>query len=189
MASKKAVIISAPSGSGKTTLVKYLLNTIPDLWFSISATSRKPRAFEIDGKDYYFLSRVEFLSRIKKNEFIEWEEVYSGIYYGTLKSEIERIWSDGKSVIFDVDVQGGIHLKEYFGQKALSVFITVKNLRELEKRLRKRNADSEESIKIRLAKARKELKYQNKFDHILVNEDLHKSCTLIHDMVGQFLKS
>jgi len=185
----KAVIISAPSGSGKTTLVKYLLNAIPELQFSISATSRNPRNNETDGKDYYFMSREEFLSRIENREFVEWEEVYEGVFYGTLKAEIDRIWSAGKSVIFDVDVQGGIHLKEYFGRAGLSVFIMVKSMEDLERRLRGRNTDSTESIRDRLIKASKELEYKDRFDQILVNEDLDKTCNTIYDMVHHFLKS
>lgn len=189
MTSHKAVIISAPSGSGKTTLVKYLLNAIPELEFSISATSRNPRNNEIDGKDYYFLSREEFLRRIEDQEFVEWEEVYEGVFYGTLKVEIERIWSAGKSVIFDVDVQGGIHLKDYFGRSGLSVFIMVKNMQDLERRLKDRNTDSADSIRNRLSKARKEMEYRDQFDQILVNEDLDKTCDAIYDIVHHFLKS
>ena len=189
MASKKAVIISAPSGSGKTTLVKYLLDNIPELQFSISATSRKPRNHEVDRKDYYFLSREEFMGKIKNHEFIEWEEVYKGIFYGTLKAEIERIWSWDKSVIFDVDVQGGIHLKKYFGHAGLSIFIMVKNFKDLENRLRDRNTDSEESIKNRLAKARDEMRYKDQFDHIVVNDELEKTCENIYRRVSKFLNS
>ncbi len=189
MASKKAVIISAPSGSGKTTIVKYLLKNIPELQFSISATSRKSRINEIDGRDYYFLSSEEFLNRVKNHDFIEWEEVYEGIYYGTLKAEIERIWAGDKSVIFDVDVQGGIHLKEYFGKDGLSIFIMVKDLQELEKRLRDRDMDAEESIKNRLAKARYELQYKGEFDHIVINEDIDGTCQHIIKMVRTFLNS
>jgi guanylate kinase len=189
MALKKAVIISAPSGSGKTTLVKYLLDTIPELQFSISATSRIPRNHEIDRKDYYFLSREEFMRKIKNHEFIEWEEVYKGTFYGTLKAEIDRIWSSDKSVIFDVDVQGGIHLKKYFGHAGLSIFIMVKDSQELEKRLRDRNTDSEDSIKNRLEKARNEMQYKDQFDHIVINDDLEKTRENIYSMVSKFLKS
>lgn len=187
MTSKKAVIISAPSGSGKTTIVKYLLKNIPELLFSISATSRKPRKNEIDGKDYYFLSEEEFLRRIKNQEFIEWEEVYEGIFYGTLKTEIEKIWSRNRCVIFDVDVLGGIQLKEYFGKDGLSIFIMVKNMEELEKRLRDRNTDSVDSINNRLKKARNEMQYREKFDQVVINDDLDKTYHNIVGIVNEFL--
>jgi guanylate kinase len=172
----KALIFSAPSGSGKTTLVKHLLQTNPNLGFSISASTRDKRGrTEEHGKDYYFLSPEEFKKKIDNNEFIEWEEVYEGNFYGTLKSEIERLWQEGKDVVFDVDVKGGIHLKEYFGDKALAVFVKVPSLEVLKERLKDRGTESEESLSRRLFKATFEMGFQNKFDVVLVNENLPNS--------------
>ena len=172
----KAIIFSAPSGSGKTTLVKYLLENNPDLGFSISASTRDKRGRnEEQGKDYYFLTPEEFKVKIDNNEFIEWEEVYEGNFYGTLKSEIQRIWDSGKNVIFDVDVKGGLNLKKYFGDKALSVFVKVPSLEILEQRLTDRGTESKDSLSRRLFKAKFELSFQDKFDVILVNEDLDQS--------------
>jgi guanylate kinase len=189
MISKKAVILSAPSGSGKTTLVSYLLKKIPMLQFSVSATSRNPRKNETHRKDYYFLSRTEFEKKIENGEFVEWEEVYHGVYYGTLKSEIENIWGRGKSVIFDVDVKGGINLKNYFGDSALSIYILLQNREELERRLRNRHTESEKSIGERLAKAENEIRFKNKFDRIVLNDDLNKAQQEIYEMVNDFLKN
>jgi len=187
MASKKAVIISAPSGSGKTTIVNYLLKNIPELKFSISATSRPSRSYEIQKKDYYFISKEDFLNKIQNKEFIEWEEVYDGVYYGTLKSEIEYIWSINKNVIFDVDVRGGINLKKYFGDSGLSIFIIVDDISELERRLRNRSTESEDSIQSRLAKAKHEMKFKDDFDNIVVNDDLSKACKMVLTLVKSFL--
>jgi len=170
--SGKAIIFSAPSGSGKTTLVKYLLQHNPDLEFSISATTRPSRGSEVHGKDYYFLSTDEFRKKINNEEFIEWEEVYPDIFYGTLKLEIQRIWDAGKSVVFDVDVKGGINLKSYFGDKGLSIFVKVPSLSHLEKRLRERATDSPESLARRLAKAEHEMSFQDQFDEVLINDNL-----------------
>lgn len=172
----KALIFSAPSGSGKTTLVKYLLQNNADLGFSISASTRDKRGrTEQDGKDYYFLSPEEFKKKIDNDEFIEWEEVYEGNFYGTLKSEIERLWKEGKNVIFDVDVKGGLSLKKYFGDKALAVFVKVPSLDVLKERLKDRGTESEESLSRRLFKAKFEMSFENKFDVVLVNEDRVKS--------------
>jgi guanylate kinase len=187
--SSKAVIVSAPSGSGKSTLVSYLLEKISVLQFSVSATSRKPRANETDQKDYYFLSEREFQRRLENDEFVEWEEVYDGIFYGTLKSEVEKIWTLGKSVIFDVDVQGGINLKKYFGDAGLSIFIMVSDMKELEQRLMKRDTESEENINMRLAKAEREVLLKQDFDHIILNDDLNKAKQALFDIVNAFLKS
>ena len=148
----KCVIFCAPSGAGKTTIVRHLLNCFSELQFSVSACTRSKRENEVNGKDYYFLSVNEFKKRIENNEFIEWEEVYNGNYYGTLKSEIERIWKQGKVVIFDVDLEGGINLKKYFGENALSVFVQPPSVDALEKRLRSRNTESEESLQKRVNK-------------------------------------
>lgn len=170
--SGKLIIFSAPSGSGKTTLVRHLLQQDLGLEFSISATSREPRGNEKNGIDYYFLKEEEFKNKIEAGDFLEWEEVYSGAYYGTLRSEVERIWEKGKNVIFDMDVIGGLNLKSIYKENALSVFVKPPSLEHLEERLRLRKTDSEEKIKERLAKADRELQYAPKFDHILVNNDL-----------------
>jgi guanylate kinase len=172
----KAIIFSAPSGSGKTTVVKHLLKNNPDLGFSISASTRDKRGRkEQHGMDYYFLTPEEFKTKIDADEFIEWEEVYEGNYYGTLKSEIQRIWDAGKNVIFDVDVKGGLNLKKYFGDKALSVFVKVPSIEILEQRLLDRGTESHASLSQRLFKAKFEMTFQNRFDVVLVNEDLDKS--------------
>ena len=172
----KALIFSAPSGSGKTTIVKHLLQHNPDLGFSISASTRDKRGrTEEDGKDYHFLSPEEFKNKIDNDEFIEWEEVYAGNFYGTLKSEIERVWKEGKDVIFDVDVKGGISLKHYFGEKALAIFVKVPSLEVLEQRLKYRSTESSDSLSRRLFKAKFEMTFQDKFDVVLENEDLQKS--------------
>lgn len=160
MSSGKAFIFSAPSGSGKTTIVKHLLSSRNDLGFSISACTRDKRGrHEVHGKDYYFLSPQEFKQKIDDDEFIEWEEVYEGNFYGTLKSEIQRIWDSGKHVIFDVDVKGGLQLKEYFGDKALAVFVKVPSLDTLEERLKDRGTESEESLSRRIYKAKFEMSF------------------------------
>lgn len=187
MRKNKVIIFSAPSGSGKTTIVKYLLENISNLKFSISATSRSKRGDEIHGKDYYFMTRKEFEKNIQTNGFVEWEEVYEGIYYGTLKSEVERIWAEGCSIIFDVDVKGGLSLKDFFKKNGLSVFIKVKDIEELERRLKKRDSDSKESIIERLAKATEELQYEKDFDEVIVNEVLEKSYKQAEVMVNTFL--
>lgn len=172
----KAIIFSAPSGSGKTTIVKHLLKTNPDLGFSISASTRDRRGrTEKDGQDYHFLSPLEFKELIDRNEFVEWEEVYEGNFYGTLKSEIQRIWDEGKNVIFDVDVKGGLNLKKYFGDKALSIFVKVPSIEILKERLHDRGTETPESLSRRLFKAQFEMTFQDKFDVVLVNENLEKS--------------
>jgi guanylate kinase len=172
----KAIIFSAPSGSGKTTIVKHLLNTNSDLGFSISASTRDKRGrTEKHGQDYYFLSPIEFKQKIDKDEFVEWEEVYEGNFYGTLKSEVQRIWDGGKNVIFDVDVKGGLNLKKYFGDRALAVFVKVPSLEVLKERLHDRGTETSESLSRRLFKAQFEMSFQDKFDVVLVNENLEKS--------------
>jgi guanylate kinase len=172
----KAIIFCAPSGSGKTTLVKHLISNNPNLGFSISACTRDKRGrSEINGNDYYFLSIDEFKDKIKNKSFIEWEEVYSGGYYGTLKTEIERLWEAGKNVIFDVDVKGGLALKDYFGDDAISIFVKVPSMEELEKRLINRGTETEESLSKRLYKVKFEMAFQDQFDVVLLNDDLEKS--------------
>lgn len=185
----KALIFSAPSGSGKTTIVKHLLTHNPDLGFSISASTRDKRGRnEQHGKDYYFLTPEEFKKRIDNDEFIEWEEVYAGNFYGTLKSEIERIWSEGKNVVFDVDVKGGINLKNYFGKNALAVFVKVPSIEILRERLSSRGTESPDSLSRRLFKAKFEMAFQDKFDVVLVNEDLAKSTAEAQRLYDEFKK-
>lgn len=183
----KAIIISAPSGAGKTTLVNKLLEAKLPLLFSISACSRNPRDGEENNKDYYFLSIEEFQQKINTQEFIEWEEVYKGNFYGTLKKEIERIWKKKKHVVFDVDVIGGVSLKEYFNENALCIFIKPPNLEVLAQRLKKRNSDDKESIKKRIEKSFEEMKSMDKFDKIIVNDKLSTSSKDIIEIVEKFL--
>lgn len=183
----KLIIFSAPSGSGKTTIVKHLLNKNFNLEFSISATSRPKRGTEIDGKDYYFLSANEFRKKIENNEFLEWEEVYTDKYYGTLKSEVERIRQTGNNVIFDVDVVGGCNIKDYYGNSALSIFIKPPSVNELEKRLKARSTDSDEVIKTRLAKAEFELTFESKFDVVIINNVLENALIEAEQTIEQFL--
>lgn len=183
----KLIICSAPSGSGKTTLIKHLLKQNLNLHFSISATSRAPRGEEIDGKDYYFLSKEDFMKKVDNHEFVEWEEVYEGIYYGTLKAEIENLLSVGKNVIFDVDVVGGLHLKTYYGERALALFISPPSVEILALRLRLRGTDSEEVISRRLEKSEFELSFGERFDSIIVNEELEASKKEIVRQVSQFI--
>ncbi len=183
----KAIIISAPSGAGKTTLVKRLLETGLPIEFSISACSRKPRENEINGKDYYFLTIDEFKTQIQNSSFIEWEEVYENNFYGTLKKEIDDIWKMEKHVIFDVDVQGGISLKKYFGKNAISIFIKPPSLKTLIERLVKRNTENVASISSRIEKSKKEMKYINEFDCIIENDDLSDATKNIIRVVEEFI--
>lgn len=183
----KVIIFSAPSGSGKTTLVKHGLSVVPQLSFSISATTRQPRGKEINGQDYYFLTPEEFRAKISEDGFVEFEEVYTDKYYGTLKSEVERIWKEGKVVIFDVDVKGGIRLKEIFGDKALSIFVMPPSIAELEQRLIKRNTDCAETIKTRVEKAGEEMTYQKHFDKIIVNTDLDTAKAEVEKIINNFI--
>lgn len=186
---RKAIIFSAPSGSGKTTIVKHLLQTNPDLGFSISASTRDKRGrTEENGKDYYFLTPLDFKKKIDNNEFIEWEEVYEGNFYGTLKSEIERIWNEGKNVIFDVDVKGGLNLKKYFGDSALAIFVKVPSMEVLKERLHDRGTETSESLSRRIFKAEFEMSFQDKFDKVLVNENLQKSLAEAQQLYDDFKK-
>jgi guanylate kinase len=185
----KAIIFSAPSGSGKTTIVKHLLKTNPDLGFSISASTRDKRGrTEKDGQDYYFLSPLEFKKKIDSDEFVEWEEVYEGNFYGTLKSEIERIWSEGKNVIFDVDVKGGLNLKKYFGERALAIFVKVPSVETLKERLSDRGTETPESLSRRIFKAQFEMTFQDQFDVVLVNEKLATSLAEAQRLYDEFKK-
>ncbi len=183
----KAIIVSAPSGSGKTTIVKHLLRAGLNLEFSVSACSRKPRMNEVNGRDYYFLSVDEFKAGIERGDFIEWEEVYRNHYYGTLKSELERIWKAGKHIIFDVDVVGGRNLKNIFGGDALAIFVQPPSLGVLEQRLRERSTDSGEKIRDRLAKAAREMAYADRFDAVIVNDRLEAALKEAERIVGAFL--
>ncbi|MFY9418345.1 MAG: guanylate kinase [Bacteroidales bacterium] len=184
---EKYIIVSAPSGAGKTTIVQSLISKGLPLEFSISATSRPPRNNEINGKDYYFLNIDEFKNKIANNEFIEYEEVYPGLFYGTLKKEIDRIIADGKYPIFDVDVKGGLKLKNIFGENALAIFIKPPNIEELEKRLKNRNTENEETLKKRIERAKFELSMEPYFDVTIINEDLDKSINAAYDIVKDFL--
>jgi len=183
----KLVIISAPSGAGKTTIVNCLLDQELGLEFSISATTRKPRRSEMNGKDYYFLSREDFIEKISRGEFVEWEEVYSNHFYGTLKKEMERIWRNNKHVLFDVDVKGGLNLKKIFGAKAISIFIMPPSVDELEKRLRLRGTDNSSRIRIRVNKAIEEIKLSSDFDIIVINDDLERAQQEVIAAVRSFL--
>lgn len=183
----KLVVVSAPSGSGKTSIVKEILAADLGLEFSISACSRLPRVNEQDGKDYYFLSIEDFRNKIANDEFIEWEEVYPGNYYGTLKSEIERIWQKGKHVIFDVDVVGGLNIKQQFADQCLAIFIQAPSLAELEKRLRGRSTDSEETILKRIEKAEFELSFAPRFDLIIVNDNFETAVKQTQQELEKFL--
>jgi guanylate kinase len=185
----KAIIFSAPSGAGKTTIVQHLLNNHPELGFSISACTRDKRGrIEVDGVDYHFLTVEEFKKRIDGDEFVEWEEVYEGNFYGTLKSEVQKIWDEGKAVIFDVDVKGGLKLKKYFNEDALAVFVKVPSLDVLEERLKSRNSESSSSLSQRLYKAKFEMTFEEEFDATLVNEDLPTSLKKAEDLVGGFIE-
>ena len=188
MSSNKVIIFSAPSGAGKTTVVKHLLqNLTSQLSFSISACSRAPRQNEVNGKDYHFLSVEDFKKGIDNKLFLEWEEVYQNLFYGTLLEEVERIWSNGKAIIFDVDVKGGISLKRHFGEKALSVFVAPPSLGVLEERLRRRGTENEEDLQKRIGKAAQEMTHKNDFDKVLVNENLERACQQALEMVQDFL--
>jgi len=185
----KLIVFSAPSGSGKTTIVRHLLGIEKlNLEFSISATSRMPRGGEVDGKDYYFLSLKEFKNKIKADEFLEWEEVYRDNFYGTLKSEVERIWAQGKHVIFDIDVVGGIDIKRIYPERTLSVFVKPPSIEELKIRLKKRSTESEDKINMRIAKASIELATAPQFDFIIENDNLDVALKEAEELAHNFLK-
>jgi guanylate kinase len=185
--SGKLIIFSAPSGAGKTTIVHQLLSSRTDLEFSVSACSRTRRENEKDGVDYYFITAGEFRSRIDKDEFLEWQEVYENSFYGTLKSEVERIWAKGKHVIFDVDVVGGLNIKKYGQDDALSIFVMPPSLEELEERLKRRSTETPEALRDRLNKAKFELSFANKFDKVIINDDLEKAVSEAKSIVQEFL--
>ncbi len=185
--SNKLIIVSAPSGAGKTTIVRHLLSLHLGLEFSVSATSRAPRPGEVHGQDYYFLKEDEFRQKIEQDAFVEWEEVYPGIFYGTLKSEVERIWAAGHSVIFDVDVDGGLNLKRIYGSRALALFIQPPSITVLHDRLRLRLTESEEKIAVRIAKAELEMSFAPRFDVILVNDKLEVALVEAERITEDFL--
>jgi len=183
----KVIIVSAPSGAGKTSIVKHVLQFLPELRFSTSATTRTMREGEINGKDYHFLSVDDFKKGIERDDFLEWEEVYANQFYGTLKSEIQRIWDEGKTVIFDVDVKGGLNIKKYFGDKALAIFVEPPTVQELENRLRNRGTETEESLRKRVEKAEYELSFAPRFDKIILNDDLEVARAEMLQTIRQFL--
>lgn len=183
----KVLIFSAPSGSGKSTIVNHILGLHPEIEFSVSATSRPPRGAEQDGVEYLFYSADTFRALVREQKFVEYEEVYPDRFYGTLKSEVNRIWAKGHVIIFDVDVKGGVSLKKYFGDAALSVFIQAPSVEELRRRLLSRATDTAEAIETRVAKAAEEMTYARRFDRIIVNDELEKAYRQAEDMVNHFL--
>lgn len=186
--SHKIIIITAPSGAGKTSITKYLLKTFPDqLTFSISAATRQRRQYEEDGVDYHFISVGEFKERIKNNSFVEWEMVYEGKYYGTLKSEIHRIWKEGKTPLLDIDVQGAVHVRQQHADQTLSIFIEPPSVDELKRRLNTRGTETLESLDIRLNKATYELTFKDHFDKVIINDNLEKACKEAVEIVSVFL--
>jgi guanylate kinase len=186
---EKAIIITAPSGAGKSTIAEYVLSVVENLDYSVSATTRTIRKGEEEGKDYYFISKEQFLKKIEEDAFVEWEEVYEGTFYGTLKSEVQRIWSLGKAVLYVVDVIGAKDLKHFFGDKALSIFIQPPSIKALEERLRKRQSESEKSLEIRLERVRMELKEKKSFDLVIVNDELELAQKQTEKEVRKFLLS
>jgi guanylate kinase len=188
MSNRKLIILSAPSGSGKTTIVRHLLSLPLPLSFSVSATSREPREGEINGRDYYFLSAAEFQEKISEDAFLEWEEVYSGTFYGTLKSEVNRIWEENRAVIFDVDVVGGLSIKKIYGDCALAIFVKPPSVDALRDRLSYRSTESDEKIATRVAKAGMELNYASRFDVVLINDHLETALCDAEKLVRNFLE-
>ncbi len=186
--SNKLIIFSAPSGSGKTTIVRNLLKRNLSLEFSVSACTRKPRKGEIHGRDYYFISKEEFKQKIASDQFVEWEEVYEGSYYGTLKTEIERIWSNGNNVLFDIDVRGGLQLKSLFHDCSLCIFVMPPSIEELKRRLIYRSSDDTETINRRVEKAEYELGFSKQFDIVLLNEDLTEAEEKAYRIVYDFIR-
>jgi guanylate kinase len=188
LSTQRLIIIAAPSGSGKTSITRHLLNSLPDkLAFSVSAATRKRRPYEKENVDYYFITVDEFKDRIQRNEFVEWEMVYEGKYYGTLKSELQRIWLMDRTPLLDVDVQGGIHIQEQFPDTSLSLFIMPPSIEELRRRLEARGTETPESLEARINKASYELSFQDHFDRIILNDKLENACREAEDAVRDFL--
>ena len=183
--SKNVLIVSAPPGGGKSTIVGHLLKSFNIFDFSVSATSRAPRGSEVNGKEYFFLTQDEFKRRALNGDFVEYEEVYPGLFYGTLKSEVERIWGNNKVILFDIDVMGGMNLKKLYGEKSLSLFIAPPSLETLRERLIKRGTDTPEAIEKRVAKAEKEMQYSGNFDKILVNDDLQTALEEVEKIIKE----
>ena len=186
---QKIIILTAPSGAGKTSITRYLLNKFPnDLAFSISAATRPSRGVEKNGVDYYFISEEEFTNKIQHEEFIEWEMVYEGKYYGTLKSELQRIWNENKTPLLDIDVKGAIHVQQQYPENTLALFIEPPSIEELKKRLASRGTDDEDSLNARVNKASYELSFKHSFDHVIINTDLAKACAETEKLVYDFIK-
>jgi guanylate kinase len=185
---QKIVILSAPSGSGKTTILQRVLKEFPELRFSISATTREKRKGEKEGVDYYYLTPDEFRIKVNNDEFVEYEEVYNGLYYGTLKSEVERIWKEGNHAIFDVDVKGGVSIKKRYKEKAILLFIKPPSVEELEKRLRGRGTEKEQVIRVRLERAKEEMQYEKEFDNCIINDDLERAVIETNTIIHNFIK-
>lgn len=183
----KILILTAPSGAGKTTVVRHLMRHFPDLGFSVSATTRPARPGEIDGKDYYFLEPDEFAQRITRGEFVEWEEVYPGRYYGTLRSEIDRLWATGKTIVFDIEVKGATNLKKFYPENSLAIFVSPPSKEVLLERLRNRSTEDEESLKVRFQRSSEELAYTNNFDRVLVNDVLETALNEAEVITANFL--
>jgi guanylate kinase len=185
----KIIIITAPSGAGKTSITHYLLKKFPQLAFSVSAATRERRAHEVDGKDYYFLSQEEFEQKAKQNEFIEWEMVYEGKSYGTLKSELQRIWDNNQVPVLDIDVKGAIHVQGQFSGTVLSIFVEPPSVDELKRRLSSRGTETEESLQTRVNKASYEISFKHSFDKIILNDNLDKDCLRAEEVIKEFLES
>lgn len=184
----KMLVFAAPSGSGKTTIVRHLLDKYEQVAFSVSATTRPIRYYEEQGKDYYFLSNEDFRDKIENNAFVEWVEVYEGRFYGTLKAEVERLWKEGKYVLFDIDVVGAMKIKEHYGEKCLSVFIKPPGIKALIERLKNRKTESEESLKIRKERFKKELEFENRFDEVIINDELAVALERAEALTESFLE-
>lgn len=187
--SNKIIIITAPSGAGKTSITKYLMKVYPRLSFSVSAATRKARDDEKNGRDYYFMSMEDFKEKIQHNEFVEWEMVYEGKYYGTLKSELQRIWNESKIPVLDIDVQGAIHVQQQYPETSLTLFIEPPSVDELKKRLESRGTESIESLSARVNKASYELSFKEQFDEVIVNDDLNRACNEADRIVNTFLNT